>query len=158
MIKLGIPDAILRSLPGISKARTWKSMPALPMIPELREVLHPPVFGLKMFETLARSKVTFNKHIDASPFSASNMRMFEATGSGTCLMTDAKRNIRELFEPDYEVVTYETTGECIEKVRWLLDHPAEQKAIAQKGQERCLKEHTFTQRAPTLDRLIRKNL
>jgi spore maturation protein CgeB len=86
------------------------------------------------------------------------MRLFEATGVGTCLITDWKDNLHDLFEPDREVVTYRSPQECVEKVKWLLEHPQEREAIAQAGQARTLKDHTFDQRAIELDYIIRREL
>ncbi len=117
-----------------------------------------PVFGLEMFQTLHNSKITFNNHIDISAQYASNMRLFEATGVGTCLLTDWKDNLPELFEPDREVVTYKSVEECIEKVKWLLDNPQEREAIALAGQARTLRDHTFDKRAIQLDEIIKKML
>jgi glycosyltransferase involved in cell wall biosynthesis len=113
-------------------------------------------FGKKMYEIISQSKITLNNHIDDAKNEAANMRLFEATGVGTCLLTDWKENLHELFEPDREVVTYKSVEECIEKVKWLLDHPQEREAIAKAGQARTLKDHTFAQRAIQLDEIIRK--
>ena len=119
---------------------------------------HLPVYGILMFQQLLNSKVTFNNHINVSSNSASNMRLFEATGVGTCLLTDWKENLSELFEIDREVVTYKSVDECIEKAKWLLEHPQEREQIAKVGQARTLKDHTFAQRAVELDEIIRKAL
>jgi len=119
---------------------------------------HLPVYGISMFQQLSNSKVTFNNHINVSSESASNMRLFEATGVGTCLLTDWKENLSELFEIDREVVTYKSVDECIEKAKWLLEHPQERELIAKAGQARTLKDHTFAQRAIQLDEIIRKVL
>jgi spore maturation protein CgeB len=113
-----------------------------------------PVFGLEMFRTLAQSRLTLNCHIDVSPRSASNMRLFEATGMGTCLVTDWKENLKSLFG-DNEIVTYKSSGECIEKVKWLLNNPEQIKAISGAGQQRTLGSHTFSDRVPQLDYLIK---
>ena len=113
-------------------------------------------FGKKMYEIISQSKITLNNHIDDAKNEAANMRLFEATGVGTCLLTDWKDNLPELFEPEKEVVTYKSLEECIEKVKWLLDHPQEREAIAKAGQARTLKDHTFAQRAIQLDEIIRK--
>ena len=86
------------------------------------------------------------------------MRLFEATGVGTCLLTDWKQNLSEIFAPDLEVTTYKTAEECVDKVKWLLDHPKERKAIAEAGQARTLKEHTFEQRAAQMHEWMRKLL
>ncbi|NMC31922.1 MAG: methyltransferase, TIGR04325 family [Veillonellaceae bacterium] len=127
-------------------------------IPELRPFLKPSVFGLEMFQKLWDSRMTFNSHIGVSVNHASNMRMFEATGMGTCLVTDWKDHISNIFEPDREVVVYKNVEECISKVRWLLTHEKERNDIAEAGKKRVLREHTFSHRALSLDRLIREKL
>ncbi len=117
--------------------------------------VHPPVQGLEYFALLARSRVTFNAHIDIALNFAGNMRLFEATGMGACLLTDARPNLRTLFEPDEEIVTYSNREEAVEKARYLRDHPAECVRIGERGQRRTLRDHTFTNRMRLLDELIR---
>jgi spore maturation protein CgeB len=107
---------------------------------------------------LAKSKVCFNCHIDVAGNSAGNMRLFEATGVGSCLLTDWKSNLSDFFEPDREVATYRNAEECSEKVRFLLEHPQERECIAAAGQRRTLRDHTFSQRASQLDEIIRRSL
>jgi len=55
---------------------------------------------------LKGSKVVLNIHADSSPRFASNMRLFETTGMGACLLTDGRKNLTELFEPGIEVAEY----------------------------------------------------
>ncbi|HYG80937.1 MAG TPA: glycosyltransferase, partial [Pyrinomonadaceae bacterium] len=104
------------------------------------------------------SRVVLNTHIDISTTSASNMRLFEVTGVGSCLLTDWKPNIGDLFEPDSEVITYRGAEECIEKVDYLLSHESERRAIAAAGQRRTLRDHTLARRAEQLDAIIRAAL
>lgn len=155
---IGIPAQTLSHLPKVGKFANYTQPPAYPVHPTLKPLMEPGRYGLQMFQTLHDSQVTFNSHIDVSPRSASNMRLFEATGVGTCLVTDWKENLADLFEPDREVVTYRSSSECIEKVQWLLEHPGQRQAIAQAGEVRTLRDHTFTHRALQLDRLIRQEL
>jgi len=156
-------DTLKYILKNISKCRKFMDMKVRPTIPKqihiniLRKAKQP-VFGIEMFKLLSKSSVTFNNHIDISRSSASNMRLFEATGVGTCLLTDWKPNLHELFEPDYEVVTYRSGEECIEKAKWLLDNPTERDKIAKAGQARTLREHTFDHRALVLDKIIQSFL
>lgn len=117
-----------------------------------------PLFGLTMFQQLQQSRVSLNTHIDISPINASNMRLFEATGVGSCLLTDWKANLSELFELDSEVVTYRDADECVEKAKYLLAHESERSRIAAAGQQRTLRVHTFSHRAAQLDSIIRKAL
>ena len=111
-----------------------------------------------MFQRLFQSRVTFNNHIDVAAEWASNMRLFEATGVGTCLLTERQPNLSNYFEPEQEVVTYGSASEAAERYQWLCDHPLERKCIAEAGQRRTLRDHTFVQRAPELDALIRDQL
>lgn len=127
-----------------------------PINPALRTLCHPPVFGLSYFQTVRDSRVSLNIHADSSPLYASNMRLFEVTGVGSCLLTDAKRNLPSLFAPDREVVTYRSADECAEKSIWLLNHTAECSRIAEQGRERTLNEHTVDHRARELDQLIQR--
>jgi len=147
---------ILRNIPKGQKLMDMKTRPTFPkqMDRDILRKVKQPVFGIEMFNVLSKSSITFNNHIDISRNSASNMRLFEATGVGTCLLTDWKPNLHELFEPDYEVVTYRSVEECVEKAKWLLDNPIERDKIAKAGQARTLKEHTFDHRALVLDKII----
>jgi spore maturation protein CgeB len=111
-----------------------------------------------MFRQLRAGRVALNTHIDISTRSASNMRLFEATGVGACLLTDSKENLRELFEPDAEVVAYRDADECVEKVRYLLGHESLRRDIAAAGQRRTLRDHTFASRAALIDGVIREEL
>jgi len=149
---------ILQKIPKIRNYTIKNKRPKIPpqLHPSIYNRAKPPVFGIDMFQTLYSSQVTLNNHIDLSRSSASNMRLFEATGVGTCLVTDWKQNIGELFEPDIEVVTYRSPEECLDKIKWLLNNPIARKKIAKAGQARTLRDHTFGQRAIVLDKIIQE--
>jgi hypothetical protein len=104
------------------------------------------VWGLDMYRTLARSRVTVNRHINVAGNFANNMRLYEATGVGAMLLTDRKDNLGELFEVGREVVSYESPDEAIELINYYGEHAEEAAAIAQAGQQRTLREHTYAQR------------
>ncbi len=117
---------------------------------------HPPVIALDYFELLAKSKINLNNHIDCAEGYAGNIRLFEVTGMGACLMTDWMINLPEMFEDDVEIVTYRNAGECAEKVNYLLEHPQELAAIAAAGQRRTLRDHTYVNRAEQLDEILKE--
>ncbi len=119
---------------------------------------HPPVFGVDMYRILRQSKVTFNKHDDWAQDSVGNKRMFEATGVGSCLLTDTGKNMADLFEEDHEVVSYSSIEECIEKVNYLLEHDNVRRQIALAGQRRTLKDHTVMNRCQRIDEVLQKML
>ncbi len=155
----GVSDKVLNALPIVRRISKWESSPNADKYVDKRilQRTKPPLFGVEMFQKLRSSRIVFNNHIDVSPDSASNMRLFETTGVGTCLMTDWKENITDLFEPDEEILTYRSAAECVEKVKYLLANENERKKIAAAGQKRTLKDHTFDKRAARIDEIIRRH-
>lgn len=103
-------------------------------------------WGVEMFRILRDSRIAINHHIGIAQEYANNMRLFEATGVGTMLLTDDKVNLGEMFEIGREVVTYKTREECFEKIQYYLSHDRERQAIAQAGQRRTLSDHTYAKR------------
>ncbi|MDX1959894.1 MAG: glycosyltransferase [Leptospiraceae bacterium] len=115
----------------------------------------PGVFGLDMYRTLAKSNITLNQHIDISKNSSNNMRLYEATGVGTCLLTDWSEDLKDKFKDDEEVVSYKSKEELLEKVSYLKKNPKILDSIAKKGQLRTLENHTFFHRAVEIDEIIK---
>jgi hypothetical protein len=144
--KTGISSPLL-NFPSLRKVLELAHLQQWPYDRKLKRVMSPAVFGSDMLEQLAHSRVVLNVHADSSPHYASNMRLFETTGVGALLLTEWRKNISDLFEPDKEVVTYKNAEECVEKARWLLSHPDECTTIAFAGQKRTLRDHTFDIRA-----------
>lgn len=153
--RVGVPPSWIAKVPGLSRALSWSQRPQRDLLfSRINAHLKPPVVGLKMLAALANAKIGFNAHIDAAGEYAGNMRLFETTGVGTCLLTDAKKNMADLFEIDREVVTYRSIDEALEKINWLLAHPQERAAIAKAGQERTLRSHNYELRSKDLNRHI----
>lgn len=114
----------------------------------------PPVFGLDMYRTLASSTVTFNAHIDLAGESAANIRLIEGTGVGSCVLTDFKSNITDFFNPDEEIITYRSIDECVDKAKYLLEHPEEARLIGEKAQQRVLSDHHLGTRVRDLAEFV----
>lgn len=110
----------------------------------------PGAYGLAQYELLRRSLVTVNVHAGLAEDFAANMRLFEATGIGTALATDMKSDLDEFFEPDKEVISFSSAAEASEKIGFLIDNPNVAREIAEQGQRRCLRDHTFESRAEIL--------
>lgn len=124
----------------------------------LRHVHRGHAWGLDMYRALASARLAINRHIDVSGPFANNLRLYETTGVGTCLVTDNRENLAELFEPDREIVTYSHAEECVEKCRYLLEHEEERAAIALAGQRRTLSEHSYGHRMPALVDILERHL
>ena len=126
------------------KRNTWRDFLALQSIQRKNSG---PVYGLKMFQFLHDSKITLNKHGDITEFAA-NVRLYEATGTGSCLLTDWKENIGDLFEPNKEIVTFTSKEEALDKINFLLKHDSQRDKIAKNGQQRTLSMYTEDKRIP----------
>jgi hypothetical protein len=147
-----------RRFPVIGRAAKWTSLPQSQINSRLRPSMAQPFFGIEMMKQLRSAAVALNDHGEICEGYTSNMRMFEGTGVGSCLLTDATLDLHDYFEPDREVVTYSSAEECVEKARWLLDHPTEREEIARAGQRRTLRDHTYANRAALLHELIGQRL
>ena len=119
---------------------------------------HGELWGLDMYNALARSKVTLNRHINVASNYANNMRLYEATGVGSLLLTDRKDNLGELFEIGKEIAVYSSQEEAAEMIDYYLKHPSEREIIAKAGQARTLKEHTYKDRMRELMLILDRNL
>lgn len=119
---------------------------------------HPPQYGMSMYNLLSRSKVVLNIHTGVAGNYAGNMRMFEVTGTGGCLLTDNKINMNDLFNVGTEVLVYNDTDDCIKKVKWLLEHEEERERIAKAGQKKTLGVHTVENRCRTIVDIINSEL
>lgn len=108
-----------------------------------------PLYGLEMYQFLRDSKVSLNMHGDKIAFAA-NVRLYEITGVGSCLLTDWKENIAEIFDVDKEVVTYQCVEEAIDKSKFLIKHDNIRQKIALAGQYKTLSEYTYKKTIPTL--------
>ena len=125
---------------------------------KLIEMNHAPQYGMNMYNLFSRSKVVLNIHTGVAGDYAGNMRMFEVTGTGSCLLTDNKKNMKDLFDAGTEVLLYNDTEDCIQKVKWLLEHDKEREKIAKAGQKKTLEVHTVENRCRTIINIIKKEL
>ena len=130
----------LKNLPFIKKAKQWEVFPKPEHFinPRFRKIIKPPKFGFALYEALQNSKITLNVHGQVYPsvgppiFTAGNIRLFEATGSKCCLLTDYIPGIERYFAVDDEIVTFGCKEEAIEKSNFLSANPKVAESIAEK--------------------------
>ena len=127
---------------------------ALPKTSPIVSRYHGEAWGLEMYGVLARSRIALNRHGEIAAGYANNMRLYEATGVGCLLVTEAGRNLAELFEPGREAVVYEDELDLVEQLRHYLANDDERLRIASAGQARTLREHTYAQRMAELAAML----
>lgn len=128
-IGLWLPN--LRGVPGNSALRKYYKGHA---------------WGRGMYDVIRRSRIVWNSHIDDARNYAGNVRLFEVTGVGSLLLTDNQENLATLFQPDEEVLSYDAVDDCLKKIDHFLKMDREREAIAQRGQDRTLSQHTYGHR------------
>jgi hypothetical protein len=140
--------ALLEAIAARYDLKLFGSPPqALPASSPLHRCFQGEVWGMDMYQALRRSKITLNSHIDMAGREAGNMRLFEATGVGTLLLTDFKDNLHTLFAPDREVAVWRTIDDCLATIDRTLRDDAGRAAIAHAGQARTMAQHTYRHRA-----------
>ena len=151
-------EALLSCLDDPARVKIWTSnMNHLPPSSPIRRHYVGQAWGRRMYEILGSSKITINHHGDVPPF-ANNMRLYESTGVGTLLLTDWKRNLSDMFMLGAEVVAYHTPEECAGLIKYYLDNEEKRARIAEAGQARTLREHTYLHRMQELADVFRKYL
>jgi spore maturation protein CgeB len=75
-----------------------------------------------------------------------NCRAFELAGCGAFQLVTHKPVIAEHFSPGIEIETFQTIEELRGKIQFYLEHREEAAAIADSGQKRAHREHTYEHR------------
>lgn len=103
-------------------------------------------YGQRLFEECAeiyrKSRIVFN----TAAVDDINMRCFEATATGSFLLTEWVPTLDQCFEDGVHLVTYKNMDEAIEKAHYYLEHEDEREAIALAGMEHTLANHTYQHR------------
>jgi peptidoglycan/xylan/chitin deacetylase (PgdA/CDA1 family) len=127
------------------------------------------IYGLEMHKALrlcrigldARGNIRHFKEgqtTDVAGEETANMRIFETTGCGIFLLTEYFKNLENYFEIGKEIETFKDEKELVEKIRFYLAHPELRTAIAERGQQRCLRDHSALERIKSLDNIIKELL
>ncbi len=80
-------------------------------------------------------------------------RVFEAAGAGACIISDHWVGIEQFFEPDTEILVVNNGDEVVETLRSLTSDRA--RTIGQAAFRRAMREHTYFERARTLESILK---
>lgn len=118
----------------------------LPADSPLRARYRGPVWGKDLYRVYGSYELVVHKNVDVAGSSASAKRLFESTGMGACLVTEASDELDRLFDRGTEVVVYRDLHDCIATIARLLADPARARAIGERGRRRTLTDHSYAAR------------
>ena len=116
-----------------------------------------PLFGKDMLNIIKKSKILINKHIEDTEY-AGNMRLFEATGSGSMLITDYKKDLENLFVVDEEIIVFNNNDELFDLINYYLKNDEIRLKIAKNGYKKTFDVHNYHNRVKKLDKFIKSKL
>jgi spore maturation protein CgeB len=127
----------------------WEEKP-LPV--NVRRVGHVGTSDHNAFFCSASATLNINRASMARYGFSPPTRVFEAAGTGTCLITDAWEGIELFLEPGREVLVAEGGDAVAQFIR--RTDAAERRRIGAAGRARVLAEHTYAERARQVSRLL----
>lgn len=122
---------------------TWLAESPLGLMPPLwrhrrpsavRSISLGPVFGLELYDALAKAKIVINGAVDMAGNERGNMRCFEAMGCGALLLSD-EGVYPEGMVPGDNLTTYRDPAEAIAQIERFLNDGDGREAIACRGHQ-----------------------
>jgi 2-polyprenyl-3-methyl-5-hydroxy-6-metoxy-1,4-benzoquinol methylase len=122
------------------------------LLHRIRRKYHNTFVGQRYFDEMAKtfseSRIVFNKSIRNDV----NMRVFEAVGCGSLLLTNdlAENGLGELLKDGKHLATYRDADELLDKVAYYLARETVREQIAAAGLAEALARHTYKHRMEQL--------
>jgi spore maturation protein CgeB len=85
-------------------------------------------------------------------------RHFDVPACGTMEMTQDADDLKDYYKLGEEIVVYKDNKDLVEKIKYYLAHPEEREAIAGRGYERTIREHSKKKRFEDIFGMIGKPL
>lgn len=101
----------------------------------------------------ANSKINLNITL-RSILSGVPLRAFDIMACGGFLLSNYQEDYMNIFTPDEDFVVYYDYGDLCEKVDFYLKNDAERQRIAERGQQKVAKHHTYLQRVQTIAEMV----
>lgn len=95
---------------------------------------------------LSESHVSVNLHYQRAKSNGANLRVYESTSSGACLLTDYKKDLERLFNLEEEILTFQGVDDFINKVHFIENNHVLAAQIGQKGYLRIKRQNTYVHR------------
>jgi spore maturation protein CgeB len=123
-----------------------------PMPPNVRWIGHVPTANHNGLNCSVKMVLNINRASMASSGFSPPTRIFEAAGSGSCLLCDDWPGIADCFEPGREILVVRSAEDVISALR--THDRAAAGSIGAAFRARALRDHTYAQRAVLLDRAL----
>jgi spore maturation protein CgeB len=123
-----------------------------PMSENIRYIGHVSTNDHNAFNSTPKAVLNISRESMARYGFSPATRVFEAAGSGACLITDAWEGIERFLEPGEEVLVA-SSGEEVAAILERLD-PERARQIGERARERVLREHTYAHRAAEVEELL----
>ena len=108
--------------------------------------------GLNKVATNTKINLDYSRRPDIDGgFSA---RIFRTLAARGFLLMRKVEGIEEMLQPGVDLDVFESTEECIEKIRFYLDDEEARKRVADNGYRKVLAEHTFVKRLTEMLKVI----
>lgn len=99
-----------------------------------------PIYNEDLMVEYARSKIILNLARNGTGFS---VRVFEALGSGSLLLTSYVSDLNLYFSKENDLDWFSSKEECLFLIKWYLSNDSLRNEIARKGQSLVLKKFTW---------------
>lgn len=108
--------------------------------------------GAKIVINLHRSTedASHNSNSRNIPATSVNPRLFEISSCATLQLVDNRTELPGLYTPGYDIATFSTPGELVDKIEYYLSHENERREMARRGLHRTVSEHTYRKRIERL--------
>jgi glycosyltransferase involved in cell wall biosynthesis/spore maturation protein CgeB len=165
---------LIRKVAGLldGKIQLKLAMPTNQYLPEIKDFPFPLSFynwrtsNLEFARFANRSRITLGLHRDfsATPGSATKAltpgpRIFEvAMAGGFQLIDQSLAEIDQYFVPNTEIVTFDGQKDCLEKIKYFLENPAQRIQITEAAQKRALAAHCYINRISAIFEVLKNDM
>ncbi len=94
-------------------------------------------------------------HLSSNPVKQVRLRDFEVPMSGGFYLTEYNEELKEFFEEDEEIVFFKDKEECLDKIKYYLNHDMLREKIRMSGYIRAQRDHTWQKRLGTVFNMIK---
>lgn len=107
----------------------------------------------KVKDILSETRICANLHYQTKSNGA-NLRVYEATAAGACLLTDYKKDLEKMYDFGKEIVAYNGIKDFTKKLDFLIGKDELTRKIGQNGYKRTKNEHTYVHRIKDLLKFV----